>query len=473
MTKVNNIWKSFETIKEPLLSFHYDRPYYSESKIEGLFKWGALDSSVPNNLLRPTNPIKIGVITTSGKKEIVLKYLDRLNHSIEIKDLYLKSYKGFREIYGLKYDIEFCDCIDDKSILSAKSETELLDIYLKRISLAKAKHEFDVLVILIPSEAEKFTEIKTEDYYFHLHDQIKLFSSTNLIRTQIIKETRIPDRNNTKESLRHVWWLSGVLYTKASGVLYRLAEFDERILYVGISYAISTIQSSNKILIGVAELFDESGNNIRIDLFATSNFTLYSKNPYLSEDASRNIFQHVLDIYRSAKMKSPSKIVVHKNTPFNTDELNGINQAFSSINHIELIHIQKVNPFLAIRLRDNSNDAHNYPILRGTTVKIDDNSLLLWTSGSIIRPNDKGVLNYYQEGRHIPAPLLITRYMGRDSIREVATDILKLTKMNWNNLQFYNQLPATIDYASKIARITKQARDFNPKLLPNDFRYYI
>ena len=69
-----------------------------------------------------------------------------------------------------------------------------------------------------------------------------------------------------------------------------------------------------------------------------------------------------------------------------------------------------------------------------------------------------------------PDPIIIL--YGLDTLEEVATDIMKLTKMNWNNLQYYNKLPVTIDFASKIARISKQAEDI-PRFLPKDFRYYI
>jgi len=228
------------------------------------------------------------------------------------------------------------------------------------------------------------------------------------------------------------------------------------VLYIGISYAIVPLKTSQKILIGVAQLFDEQGNNIRIDLFSTSDFTEPSKNPYLSENASRKIFQRILEIYRSAKMKPPSKVVIHKNTPFNDEEVRGIKQAFSSIDRLELLFIQKQTPYSAIRLW-NQTAAHYYPVLRGTAVKLDNNSFLLWTSGSISIHVNGQEKNYYQEQRHIP---------------EVATDIMKLTKMNWNNLQYYNKLPVTIDFASKIARIAKQAEDI-PPFLPKDFRYYI
>lgn len=471
MVKYNNIWQPYAIIKEAILSFHLEQLYHSKTKIEGLFKWGPFDNSIPNNPLKPVNPIKLGVILPKKKKKFFDNYLKNLIKKIELDDIYLKPYKGFREIYGVNLKVKSYEYIDDEEIVSCESEKDILNLYIRKISSAKEKFEFDVLLILIPSEFEEWLEIRKENYYFHLHDKIKLYAATQSIRTQIIREIRIPQLDKQKDLLRSIWWLSAAIYTKAGGTLYKLAEFDERVLYIGISYAIVPLKTSQKILIGVAQLFDEQGNNIRIDLFSTSDFTEPSKNPYLSENASRKIFQRILEIYRSAKMKPPSKVVIHKNTPFNDEEVRGIKQAFSSIDRLELLFIQKQTPYSAIRLW-NQTAAHYYPVLRGTAVKLDNNSFLLWTSGSISIHVNGQEKNYYQEQRHIPQPLLVTRFYGLDTLEEVATDIMKLTKMNWNNLQYYNKLPVTIDFASKIARIAKQAEDI-PPFLPKDFRYYI
>lgn len=53
----------------------------------------------------------------------------------------------------------------------------------------------------------------------------------------------------------------------------------------------------------------------------------------------------------------------------------------------------------------------------------------------------------------------------------VSMDILKLTKMNWNNLQIYNKLPVTIEFAHSISDIVKQLESYSH--VPKDFRYYI
>ncbi len=472
MKNINNIWLPYITIEEPLLSFHVDQSYKASNKLEGLFKWGPFDNSIPANPLKLVSPIKIGIILPRKIKTLVESYIDKLNESLKIdNDYYLKPYKGFREIYGINMEISSKVYIESNEIFKCATEKDVLDLFTRKIKQIKDESIFDVLLIIIPKEFEQYLELRKENYYFNLHDQIKLFAVSNNIRTQIIRQIKIPNFQDEKTLIRSIWWLSGAIYVKAGGVLYRLAEFDERVLYIGLSYTITQYTSSQKVLIGVAQLFDEQGNNIRIDLFPTSEFTVISKNPFLTERSSRNIFQKILEIYKSVKMKPPSKVIVYKTAPFNNEEIKGIKQAFSAIDRFELLWIQQDTPYRSIRLK-NKRDPHNYPVLRGTVVGLDDRSFLIWTSGSIeIKSKSNKVINYYQEGRHIPKPLMVKRFYGQDTIEEVAFDIMKLTKMNWNNLQYYNKLPVTIDFAKKIANIAKQAK-FIPEL-PKDFRYYI
>jgi len=72
MIKYNNIWQSYAIIKEPILSFHLEKLYLSKAKIEGLFKWGPFDNSIPNNPLKPVNPIKIGLILPKKRKGFLI-----------------------------------------------------------------------------------------------------------------------------------------------------------------------------------------------------------------------------------------------------------------------------------------------------------------------------------------------------------------------------------------------------------------
>ena len=62
------------------------------------------------------------------------------------------------------------------------------------------------------------------------------------------------------------------------------------------------------------------------------------------------------------------------------------------------------------------------------------NCIKYWDGARIVGQH----LNYYKNGRGIPAPLLVRRLMGKADGATLANEIMMLTKMNWNsgNFQF-------------------------------------
>jgi argonaute-like protein implicated in RNA metabolism and viral defense len=66
-----------------------------------------------------------------------------------------------------------------------------------------------------------------------------------------------------------------------------------------------------------------------------------------------------------------------------------------------------------------------------------------------VKPN----WTYFQGKRRIPAPVLIRRYGGRSSLGTIASELLGLSKMDWNSGDLYSQLPATMHSSKTIAKI--------------------
>lgn len=110
---------------------------------------------------------------------------------------------------------------------------------------------------------------------------------------------------------------------------------------------------------------------------------------------------------------------------------------------------------------------------RGTVIKLDDDSFLLWTHGTIKSDELLGDrLNFFKNGSGIPAPLLVRRFQGHGSGDEIVKEILMLSKMNLNSGDsLYKILPVTLDFAKTIARMVKQQnRQVNTLY---DFRYFM
>lgn len=167
------------------------------------------------------------------------------------------------------------------------------------------------------------------------------------------------------------------------------------------------------------------------------------------------------------------KIIIHKTTHFTREEIEGINNALTGINDIELLQIQQFCDWRALKLKKNpqtgKHEFDGYPIERGSIIQIDEYSFLLWTHGVVQSPEFSRT--YYQGKRGIPVPLLVRRFMGKTSIEDVASDILKFTKMNWNGAELYKTLPVTIDFSKRLSIMGKQLEELGSNAY--DFRYFI
>jgi hypothetical protein len=55
----------------------------------------------------------------------------------------------------------------------------------------------------------------------------------------------------------------------------------------------------------------------------------------------------------------------------------------------------------------------------------------------------------------VPSPLEIRLFDHDSSLEDVATEILGLSKMNWNNTQLDGRLPITLECAKRVGDIIK------------------
>lgn len=79
---------------------------------------------------------------------------------------------------------------------------------------------------------------------------------------------------------------------------------------------------------------------------------------------------------------------------------------------------------------------------------------------------------YYQGKRRIPVPLLIRRHLGQSDVFQVTTEILGLSKMNWNTFDYYSRMPATLDSTGAIAKVGTYLRS-GFGAAPYDYRLLI
>jgi hypothetical protein len=469
---------SYVQIEEPKLRFHATENHYcSVSPIEGLSSWGPYDASVPGNL-RP-NPLRVAILSPEKSFAEVMSFLGRLTQKIPhaSKDEYVTDWPGFRHVF--QTNIEFPSHINDRLVQivpesaaevarqSTVAEVSFLESLKKHIrALLPIRHEFDILIIHIPDRWADFRERKGAEYYFDLHDSLKVFSAPNNLKIQIIEERAF----RYFDQARVMWWLALALYTKAEGIPWKLADPSPETAFVGLSYGISNAKHRQRIIMGCSQVFDEQGEGLKFLLYPVESPVFRGKNPFMSREDARRLFGMIRDIYQDVNGRRPQRVVVHKTTHFTADEMNGIATALSGIEEIELVQILQDTQWRSIAYDQARNTVSRFPVKRGLVVPLDRYSFLLWTQGDVVGIAGLG-RHYYQEKRGIPTPLVIRRFRGKSTSEQIATEVLRLTKMNWNNHQLYNRLPVTVTFSSELSQIAKQIEQV--WRVPYDFRYFM
>jgi hypothetical protein len=462
---------------EPLLSFHIlDTNYQSIHPLKGLKSFGPYDYSFESKSNLPA--VKIALISPRSGFTKVVAHLNSLSQSKQptTERDYLIEYPGFSAIYK-KYlevpnhpDDKLSVLIEDKEI-NGKTQVEFYEMLKRKINYFDAlKGDFDLLIIYFPAKWKIFRELKTDTVYFDLHDSIKIYCAKKNIKVQFIEDRSI----NYLDQAKVRWWLSLAIYVKANGIPWKNQVVNPNTAFIGISYAVRKNQRG-RLVIGCSQMFDSSGRGLRFLLQPIEKPVYYGRTPFMSKEDVRRLILKLKEAYfRMDPNLRLDKLVVHKTTHFTGEEMEGIAQATEGIEKVELLQIQQYSPWRGIRTskRHDQISIYNYPILRGTSLQLDNYSFLLWTHGSIMHNELAGInRNYYQGGRGVPMPLIVRRFRGNDTYEVVIKEILNLTKMNWNGCQLYKNIPVTLDFSKTLSEIAKQDELLNN--IPYDFRFFM
>lgn len=261
------------------------------------------------------------------------------------------------------------------------------------------------------------------------------------IPIQIIRDRIANPTAEMQDPATIAWNFFTALYYKASGTPWGLIRKDsaETTCYAGISFFKSRDKKSTQT--SIAQIFNELGKGV---ILRGEEITLKKndRTPHLDDQQAYNLLTQSLKEYYDAVKIFPKRLVLHKTSNFNEDEIYGFTQAARElhINQIDLVSIQTSD----IRLYRSGN----YPPMRGTHFTMTDKHHLLYTRGSV---------PYYETypGRYIPRAIEIKLATYDESPNVICDEILTLTKMNWNNTQFDRQMPITIECARNVGEILK------------------
>lgn len=341
-------------------------------------------------------------------------------------------------------------------------------IIIRKIDQLSA-NSIDVILIYIPEEYEVFTSYTDGTINYDLHDYIKAYAAQKQVATQFVREKTI-------ESDLHcqiMWALSLALYVKSGRTPWVVNGIQPDTAFAGIGYSVMNGPSGSNVVVGCSHIYSSDGRGMKYKLSKIQDYSFdRKKNPYLSEEEAYRIGLNIKELFYKSFSELPKRVVIHKRTPFRREEVKGLVESLSSagVKNIELLEITYEDNLKCFALNERCTQVDGYPVRRGMCFPIDNNTMYLFTHGiapSVISPKRR----YFQGGKSVPLPLKVVKHYGSGDMAQIATEILGLSKMNWNSFGLYSKLPCTIESSNEIARIGWLLSQFEGTLY--DYRYFM
>ena len=462
-------------IEEPLLSFDPTDPSQRALNPQlGLTQHGPFSA---RHWAEASATVRIAMLSPEGdlpKLKHLLNEIRSDQRPQERRD-YLPYYPGFRgafrsplvpapDVAQLSLDPD----LDSRLGRASTPHHELVAAFSHSLRQLKAVHSlFDVVVFYLPKRWRDAFVVGD----FDLHDTIKADAAQLGLPTQIITDNAMEYRCRASVA----WRLGQALYAKAGGVPYKLATntglLDASAAFVGLAYATRRREDgTTAFTVCASQIFDSAGGGMDFVAFDVSG-DVDPRNPLLSREQMRGVISASLSVYADRTSgHRPRRLVVHKQLPFTDEEVGGCADAWGRAEGIECISLSR-SPWLGTELTMAGRDRWSYAMRRGTLLALDDFTRLVWVGGNAPAATLSGRANYFQSGKGVPRPLLLTRWAGTGDLTQAAAEVLALSKVDWNNDALYGALPVTVRYAQRLANVVKHV----PSLpqTPFDYRLFM
>jgi len=445
--------------------------------LRGLKENRPFDFSLTLKGLSPS--VRLGVVCPEKEAEQLKKYLFKSNRTHYPNDSekdYLIEYSGFQQAFGIPLEIpnpndnSWVPIPEPQGEQSIKQcSLQLAGNIIRSIDSVVASENPHVVLVYIPKRWGIWRGYSDSQERFDLHDFVKSYCVQKGIATQFLEE----DTLLSNQQCRIWWWLSLALYAKAMRTPWVLEALDPDLAFVGLGFTIDRFAAKGKrVVLGCSHLYNAQGEGLQFRLTKVENPYFMGRNPHMSYDDARRVAEKIRQLFCESHFRLPNRVVVHKQTPFLKAEKEGLMDGLGGVDIVDLleINIDSAMRYVSSRVKSDGNfDEDNYPVRRGTIVKIDDREALVWCHGvtDAVIPSWR----YFQGKRHIPSPLLLRRHSGSTSLETLTTEILGLSKMDWNSGDLYSKLPATIYSSKAIARIGSKLQRFGQ--VAYDYRLFM
>lgn len=334
------------------------------------------------------------------------------------------------------------------------------------ITLSKKKAEgYKIAPSLFPEEHQG---ADVYEYATHFRRQLKARLLKSKIVTQIVRETTLAPEDFKKANgmpLRRLedpatmaWKLGTGAYYKGGGRPWQLAEVRPGVCYVGLVYKRTDLTADVRHACCAAQMFLSNGEGVVFRGAPGAWFHPETKQYHLDTNAAKGLVELVIEEYKRQHSAPPKELFIHASSNFGDEEWGGFTEGAGA--ETKVLGIQISDAFDDLKLFRMGN----YPTIRGTALPLTERSAYLWTAGFVPR------LDTYI-GPETPNPILVKVQRGDCDLRTVLSDVMGLTKINFNSCLFNDRLPVTIKFANEVGDVLISAPLEGEPRLP--FKFYI
>jgi hypothetical protein len=315
----------------------------------------------------------------------------------------------------------------------------------------------DFLPDLKTTEDELLQSLASSNFHNFLKARVMALSTPiQMIRPYTLDSLYEGIGRKTQEKATIAWNLATALLYKTEARPWILKDTPISTCFVGISFYREGLHRSGRMGTSLAQVFAPDGDGL---VLRGERFDWPSReSPHLSTDAARRLLSKALSAYEQHTGRKPDRVVVHKSSRHSAEEIEGFRVALEGIRHCDLLSI--TTGAKGIRFfRSGLN-----PVLRGTAIALPGNAWLLYTKAY------SPFLQVYP-GPRVPRPLEITQDFGDMPMERLNSEILGLTKLNWNSADHSCLLPITLEFSRQIGTILREIPAGS--IVQTKYRYYM
>ena len=432
----------------------------------------------PLTLKGLADTLRLGVICPRAESAVLAKYLSQavqVHKPANSERDYLIDYPGFQQAYALPFEVPhpggpgWAHSLEPSGNDQRTSCISIANQITSAVEALRSSHSPHVVLIFFPKRWEHLRGYRDDNERFDVHDFVKAYAVQRGIATQFLTQDTLSD----SQQCRVWWWLSLALYVKGMRTPWILDGLDDETAFVGLGFSLDhSAEKGAQVVLGCSHIYSSRGEGLQYRLSKIEDPLIRGRNPFMSRDDARRTGEIIRQLFFEARSRLPRRVVLHKRTPFLKDEREGLIDGLGEVEAIDMLEMQEDYALRYVASKTFANgriDEDNYPVRRGTIMMQDDFSALLWVHGATAAVNPR--LTYYQGKRRIPAPLTLRRHAGATSLDQLSTEILGLSKMDWNSFDLYSKMPATLQSSGEIARIGSLLERFGASSY--DYRLFI